>query len=445
MTKDMTEGSPMSLILKFSLPLLAANLLQQVYSLVDAAIVGQTLGADALGAVGATSSVQFLVLGFCMGACVGFGIPVAQKFGAHDLDTMRSYIFHGAVWAVVVALVATAATVIGCHGILYILQTPSDIYQETYNYIIVIFIGIPFTILYNYLASMLRAVGDSRTPFIFVIISSGLNIVLDLVFIINLHLGVVGAAVATVISQAFSAVLCLITILKIFPVLHLSKEDRIWRKDISKVSLSMGIPTGFQMSIIAIGSMVMQSANNSLGTLYVSGFATGTKIKGLALAPFDAFATGTSTFVSQNYGAGNTKRIKLGIRDGMIIGTIYGIGMGLFLIFFGYQFSTLFIGTDEVQVLMESAKYLRCMGYFFCMLGILVVSRTTIQGLGHAGLSVFSGVIEMIARSITAITFVPKFGYDAIVWTDQTAWCTAMIYSTIVLYILVKKMDKERN
>lgn len=292
---------------------------------------------------------------------------------------------------------------------------------------------------------MLRAVGDSRTPFIFVIISSGLNIVLDLVFIINLHLGVVGAAVATVISQAFSAVLCLITILKKFPVLHLSKEDRRWRKDISRVSLSMGIPTGFQMSIIAIGSMVMQSANNSLGTLYVSGFATGTKIKGLALAPFDAFATGTSTFVSQNYGAGNAKRIKIGIRDGIIIGTLYGVGMGLLLIFFGYPFSTLFIGTKEVAVLEESARYLRCMGYFFCMLGVLVVCRTTIQGLGHAGLSVFSGVIEMIARSITAITFVPKFGYDAIVWTDQTAWCTAAVYSTIVLYILVKKMDKERN
>lgn len=442
MTKDMTEGSPMSLILKFSLPLLAANLLQQVYSLVDAAIVGQTMGADALGAVGATSSVQFLVIGFCTGACVGFGIPVAQKFGAHDEKTMRSFIFHGAVWAIVIAIIATMLTTIGCNGILYILQTPDDIYEMTYNYIFIIFVGIPFTILYNFLASMLRAVGDSRTPFLFVILSSGINIVLDLVFIINLHLGVNGAATATVISQAVSGILCLVTILRKFPVLHLSKEDRVWRKDVSGTSIGMGLPTGFQMSIIAIGSMVMQSANNSLGTLYVSGFATGTKIKGLALAPFDAFATGTSTFVSQNYGAGNVKRIKFGIRDGMIIGTLYGIGMGLFLFFGGYSFSTLFIGAEEVTVLEESAKYLRCMGYFFCMLGILVVSRTTIQGLGHAGLSVFSGIIEMIARSVTAIIFVPKFGYSAICWTDQTAWCTAAVYSTITLYILVKKMEK---
>ena len=441
MTRNMVTGSPLRLILSFSLPLLAANLFQQFYNMVDAAIVGRTLGAASLGAVGATSSVQFLVLGFCTGSCVGFGIPIAQKFGAGDLKGMRSVIFHSGILAAAIAVVMTAATVMGCNAILHILQVPQDIYRETYQYIIVIFRGIPFTILYNLLASILRSVGDSRTPFLFVMFSSVLNIFLDVFTIVVLHWGVTGAAVATVFSQGLAGVLCLVTILRRFPVLHLDREDMRWDRDTGVKTALMGIPTGLQYSITAVGSMIMQSANNSLGTLYVSAFAAGMKIKQLALCPFDAFASATATFAGQNYGGGRMDRIREGLKDGLAISVLYGIGIGMVLIFTGRLLSAVFVPASQGDVLDASAEYLRCMGYLFWLLAPLSTQRQVVQSLGFPGLAIFSGVVEMIARGIVATVFVPKFGYDAICWTDQTAWATAAVYITIICMVVLRKVS----
>ena len=317
MTNRMTEGNPLKLILTFALPLLGGNLFQQLYNIADAAIVGKFLGSNALASVGASSSIQFLVLGFCIGICCGFAIPVAQRFGAKDLKEMRSYIFHSYLMTLFFAVFLTAACVICCHGILHLLKTPKNIYGNAYRYLLIIFFGIPFTLLYNLLAGMLRAIGDSRTPFFLLVCSTILNIGLDLLFILVFGWGCAGAAIATISAQGISGILCLLVIIKRFPILNLKKADLVYQGQKMKTLTTMGIPMGLQYSITAIGSMVMQSANNGLGSVYVSGFTAAMRIKQFAMCPFDALATAVSTFVSQNYGAGRFDRIKKGIKQGI--------------------------------------------------------------------------------------------------------------------------------
>lgn len=443
MAKSMTEGKPLKLILQFALPLLLGNIFQQTYNIVDAAIVGRYLGTKALASVGASASVQFLVMGFCIGICCGFGIPIAQRFGAKDYDAMRSFIFHGGFLSVIVAVLLTTLCALLCPQILELLSTPADIYSNAYSYLLVMFLGIPFTILYNLLSSILRAVGDSKTPFLFLVISTVLNILLDLFFIIILKWGCAGAAIATITAQAVSGILCFIYIWKKFSILKLSKKDCKVKGSAIRMMLIMGVPMGLQYSITAIGSMVMQSANNGLGSVYVSGFTAAMRIKQFAMCPFDAIATAVSTFCSQNLGAGKMERIKQGLRQGIATGVAYGAGIGLVVIFFGGILSQLFISKEETEVLAASAQYLRCLGYFFWSLGILNVCRMCVQGLGYSGLAIFSGAIEMVARIVVSLVFVPKYEFDAICFADQSAWVSAVFYIVPVCIYCVRKISKE--
>lgn len=439
MSNSMTQGNPLKVMLQFAFPLLIGNLLQQTYNIIDAAIVGQSLGAQALASVGASTSVQFLVLGFCMGSCTGFGIPVAKYFGAGDLKHMKNIIFNGAVLTAVIAVIITVLCTLLCPWILQVLSVQSDIYANAYSYLMIIFLGLPFTLLYNYLSSILRAVGDSRTPFLFLAFSAVLNIFLDLFFILVAGLGCAGAAFATIAAQAISGILCLIVIIRRMEVLWLSKENRVVRGDSITELLQMGLPTGLQFSITAIGSMVMQSANNGLGGDYVSAFTAGAKLKQFTMCPFDAIATSVSVFCSQNYGAGKIDRIHKGLRQGIAVGVGYGLFAGLILIFAGRPLSMIFVSKDASGVLDASAKYLRCMGYFYWSLGILNVTRMVTQGLGHSGRAFFSGVMEMIARTIVSLGFVETFGYTAICFADQTAWIAACCYiAPTCLYCLKK-------
>ncbi|MGN0484515.1 MAG: MATE family efflux transporter [Lachnospiraceae bacterium] len=440
MTKSMTEGKTFPLILQFALPLLVGNLLQQTYNIIDAAIVGRILGTEALASVGASSSVQFLVIGFCMGICCGFGVPIAQKFGAGNQKEMRNSMFHAMVLTGVFAVILTTGCALLCPQILHLLSTPENIFSGAYQYLLVLFLGIPFTLLYNLLASILRAVGDSKTPFILLAFSTILNIFLDLFCILVLKWGCAGAAIATITAQAVSGILCLVFMWKKIPELRLKKEDLQIQKDGIKTMLWMGIPMGMQYSITAIGSMVMQSANNGLGSIYVSGFTAGMRIKQFVMCPFDAFATAVSVFCGQNLGAGKIDRIKKGIRQGVAMGVIYGLCAGLVLIFAGRTLSMLFVSAKAADVLDASAKYLRCMGFFFWSLGILNICRMTVQGLGFSGRAVFSGVTEMIARIVVSLVFVPLFGYSAICFADQTAWVSACLYIVPTCMSCVKKI-----
>lgn len=448
MTNSMTEGRILPQILKFSIPLLLGNIVQQTYNMVDAMIVGRTLGADALGAVGATSSVQFLVLGLCIGMCVGFGVPVSQRFGAKDYKGMRQYIYNSYILTGISMILITVVTALLCNPILHILRTPASIFKDTYGYLIIIFLGVPATLAYNLLSSILRAVGDSTTPFIFLVISAGLNIFLDLFCILTLGMGVEGAALATITSQAVSAVLCFFYMRKKFDILRVRPEEKGFDGKKAGKLLYMALPMGLQYSITAIGSMVMQSANNALGALYTSAFSVASRIKQMTMCPFDAVASAVSTFVGQNYGSRNPGRIKKGIREGVAVGVIYGVGIGLVLIFCGKPLSMLFLtdsGSKTSRILDASALLLRCNGIFYWLLGILNVVRLAAQALGYSNLAIFSGVIEMVSRTIIALALAPSGGFRVICFTDPTAWFTAATYSSLICIYVVRKITKRLN
>ena len=445
MAKSMVEGRPLKLILQFAFPLLLGNLFQQAYNIIDAAIVGRVLGANALAAVGATSSVQFLILGFCFGCMGGFAIPVAQRFGAKNYESMRRYIYLGGCLTVVLMLILTVSCSLLTNQILHLLHTPEDIYAGAYDYILVLFLGMPFTLGYNFLSSILRAVGDSKMPFIFLVIATVINIALDLYFIIGLGLGCMGAALATIIAQGISAILCLIFIRFRYDMLIPKKEDRHWNGKKVGNLLYIGVPMGLQFSITAIGSMMLQAANNGLGAVYVSAFTASTRIKQFAMSPFDALATGVSTFASQNYGAGKYKRIEAGIKKGVNVGIAYGLFIGAVLFFFGRDLSMIFIEAKEVAVLDSAGYFLRCSSYFWWSLGILNVTRLAIQGLGYSNLAIFSGVMELIARGIVSLIFVPIFAFTAVAFADPIAWLSGALYCGIVCIIIVRRIIREKS
>lgn len=442
-TKDLTVGNPLSLIIKFALPLLGGILFQQAYNIADAAIVGRCLGASALAAVGASSSAQFFTLGFCFGTMTGFAVPVAQRFGARDYEGMRRFVFCAFVLTAATALVMTSLCAFFCDEILAMLRTPQDIYKDSWLYLFILFFGIPFIILYNWLSSLLRAVGDSKTPFAFLVFSTVLNIGLDVLFIVCFGWGVAGAAFATVISQAASSLLCLLFIHAKFEILRLKKEDRVFDKKCAKTLLMIGVPMGLQFSITAIGSMIMQSANNALGTVYVSAFSAASKIKQFAISPFDALASSVSTFASQNYGAHKFDRIKKGVGQGLAAGTLLGAALAAILVLFGRQLSMIFISAQNVDVLDASQKFLFISGFFYLVIPFLNVSRLTVQGLGYSNRAIFSGVIEMVARIVVSFTLVPIMGWTAICFCDQTAWVGATFFIFPYCLYLIGRLQKE--
>ena len=297
MTKSMVEGNAFKQILLFMLPLALGSIFQQAYNLADAAIVGQSLGADALAAVGVSSSVQFLVLGFCTGSAQGFAIPIATAFGAKRENEIKQLFYIGFILLFMIACVVTISCALLTNQILLLLKAPADILSNSYWYLFIIFIGIPFTLLYNYLAAVLRSVGDSKTPFLFLAFSSVLNIGLDFFCILSLHWGVPGAAIATVFSQAVSSILCLLLIHKKFPLLHVTAEAKVWDSEKALHMANMGIPMGLQFSITAVGCMMMQASNNALGSNYVSALAAGQKINNFAMCPFEALGASVSTYI----------------------------------------------------------------------------------------------------------------------------------------------------
>lgn len=440
-TKDMTSGSTMKLILGFAVPLLMGMLFQQVYSLVDTIIVGRFLGVSALAAVGATGSINFLIVGFCQGICNGFALPVAQRFGAKDYDGLRKYVGNSAVLSIIFGGAITLITVITCRPILELMQTPADIIDMSYHYIVVIFAGIPAIILYNILSAYLRSLGDSITPVIFLVLSAGLNIGLDLLFIVTFHWGVFGAAFATVLSQAVSGILCLILIIKKFDILHLAHDD--WRLDwrYSKYLLIMGLPMGLQYSITAIGSVILQASVNTLGSTAVASMTAGSKISMFVVCPFDALGSTMATFGGQNVGAGRLDRLGRGLRSAVILGAIYSALILVVLIFFGRDLILLFVSAKEAAVIAQAKQFLVTNAAFYLMLALVNIVRFLIQGMGFSGFAVFAGVFEMVARALVGLVFVPICGFTAACFASPLAWVFADCFLIPAFFHCRKKLQ----
>ena len=442
MTKDMTTGSPMKLILGFSIPMLMGLLFQQLYNLVDTMIVGKLLGVQALAAVGATGSLNFLIIGFCLGVCSGFSIPVSQKFGAGDYVGLRKYVANGVWLSILFSVVMTALTVIFCKRILRIMQTPDDIFQGAYEYIVIIFIGIPVTYLYNMCSGLIRAVGDSKTPVYFLAIASILNIVLDVVLIVNFNMGVAGAAVATVISQGVSGVFCLLFIIKKFDILKPRKEERAWNGQYAAALCNMGVPMGLQFSITAIGSVILQSAVNTLGSSSVAAMTAGSKIGMLFTCPFDALGSTMATYAGQNTGAGRMDRIGEGIKAGIFMGSVYSIIALILTYLFSNQIALLFVDQAETAIMSDIRMFLIGNGLFYIPLTLVNTIRYLIQGMGFSKFALLAGVFEMVARAVAGFMLVPKFGFIAACLASPLAWIMADLFLVPAYFYAVKKMSK---
>lgn len=426
--KELTFGKPLPLILSFVFPLLMGNMLQQTYSLVDAAIVGKFLGINALASVGASSSVIFLILGFCNGCCGGFSIPVAQKFGARDYHVMRGYVMNSLRLSAYMSVTLAIITSLFCATILRMMATPESIFEGAYRYLLITFIGIPCTFFYNLLSGIIRALGDSKTPFWFLLFSTLLNIMLDLLCIVVLGWGVSGAAIATVVAQGVSAILCYGYMKQKYEVLKSSEQERRFQWHLSKRLLVIGVPMGLQFSITAIGSIMLQSANNALGTACVAAFTAAMRIKMFFLTPLESLGMAMATFAGQNYGAGRPERVWQGVKASLGIMLVYSACMAVVLWAGARTIALLFVEANELEILDKTAQFLHTSVSFFPVLGTLCVLRYTIQGVGYTAFSMFSGVMEMIARILVSLFAVPMFAYTAICFGDPIAWIAADIF-----------------
>lgn len=439
-TKEMTSGASFPLILNFTLPLLLGNLLQQTYSLMDAAIVGKYLGINALASVGASTSVVFLILGFCTGCCSGFSIPVAQKFGARDYVTMRRFISVSLKISGVMSVALAIITSLLCAYILRTMQTPENIFDGAYAYLLITFIGIPSIFFYNLLSGIIRALGDSKTPFWFLLLSSVLNIILDLFCIIVLGWGVAGAAIATVFSQGVSSVLCYIYMNRKYEILKTTPSERRFRSDIARQLLGIGVPMGLQFSITAIGSIMLQSANNALGTACVAAFTAAMRIKMFFMCALDSLGIAMATYSGQNYGAGKPIRIWQGIKSSYVMMLVYVAAINIIIWCFAEKFALLFIDPSETEVIKDTALFLHINLSFFPLLGSLIILRYTIQGAGYTKLAMFSGVSEMIARIMVSLVVVPLFGYLGVCYGDPTAWLFANLFLTPAFIYVYRRL-----
>lgn len=443
-TNDMTVGSPTRDILRFAIPLILGYILQQMYQIIDAVIVGRWIGVGALAAVGASSSVMFLIMGFCNGSCAGFSIPIAQAFGAKDFAKMRCYVGNAIRLGIVFAVVITLMSCALCTRILYLVNTPDEIFQDAWIFLFLQFAAIPFTMAYNLLAGFIRALGNSRQPFYFLIFSAIINILLDIVFILIMGMGVEGAGIATLLSQAFSSMMCLWYIRKHLTILIPQGEERHFNNKRIAILLNNGVPMGLQFSITGIGIIMLQSANNALGTLYVASFTAAMRVKYLFICVFDNIGVAMATYCGQNIGAEKTERIQLGIRSALMITAVYFVLTVIVIYPFADQMMALFVNSGEQDVIKNAAYYMRISNYFYPALGLLTIFRYSIQGLGYSMLSMLSGVMEMIARCGVSIWLVPELAFIGVCFADPTAWMAADLFLIPAYFYLYKKIKRDK-
>lgn len=445
MTNDMTQGSPLKIFIFFSIPLLIGNIFQQLYSMVDTIIVGRFVGVDALAAVGSTGSMFFLVNGMILGLTSGFGVLVSQKFGAKDEAGVKKAVASNITLTLISTFLMTVIALIVKNPLLRMMNTPENIFDNANTYITIIFAGLITQALYNMSAGILRALGDSKTPLYFLIISSILNVILDLVFIINFKMGVSGAAYATNIAQGFSAVLCLTYSYKRFQVLRLKKEDFKVDSHYYTKHLKIGVPMGLQFSVTAVGIIIVQSAINVFGSIVIASYTASSKVLQLVMQPSISFGVTIATYAGQNLGAGRFDRIKNGMKIMNKVSIVTSLIAGVILIFLGKYFVTLFIENPTPEIFSYAQQVFNYSAIFFIPLGFIFVYRNVLQGMGESFVPMMAGVYELVARSIVAFTL-PKFiGFTGICLSDPIAWMAAAVPLMITYYRKMKKIENKNK
>lgn len=440
---DMTTGNPMNIIFNFTLPIFIGNVFQQFYNMADAVIVGKFVGNKALAAVGSTGTIMFLIYGFVVGMTAGFTVLTAQKFGAGDMSAMRRTVAGASFLSLLVGLVLTATFMAFMKPWLTLMHTPEDIFADAYAYIMIISAGILAQMLYNLLASILRALGNSRVPLYFLILSALLNIVLDLVFIIVFHMGAAGAAAATVISQGVSGALCLVYIVKKVPLLHMTREDWKLSGALLGTQIRIGIPMALQYSITAVGTMMVQASLNILGSTLVAAYTTAGKIEQIVTQAYVAMGTTMATYGAQNMGAGNISRIRQGFKASTVIGVVYAVVSAALVMTVGKYMTYLFV-SEDVALIMDSVNtYLVCAGIFFIPLAIVNIYRNGIQGLGYGLLPMMAGVAELAGRGVVAVIAARQKSYLGVCLASPAAWVLAALL-LIGMYYYVVKIDLKK-
>lgn len=445
MSNDLTSGKPMKLIIAFTIPILIGNIVQQFYYVIDSIIVGQYLGVNALAAVGSTGSLTFLVIGWIMGMTGGFAIIIAQRYGANDINGVRHYTATSGYLCVIMAVLMTIGLLWGNGWILTVMDTPKEIYDDTYRFIQVIYFGLTATIAYNMLASVLRALGDSITPLYFLVISSIVNIILDFLFIAGFSMGVEGAGYATVISQALASILCFIYMLKKYPILRLNKEDAYFSLSSIRKLIGMGAPMGLQFSITAIGTMVVQVALNGLGPIYIAAFTACGKIQNIVTQPFPSLGASMATYVGQNTGAGRMDRVKEGVRADLILTLICSAFSVIAVLVFGNTLVRLFVNEDSAMVIEKANVYFFTVAGFYPALGLIFIYRNSLQGLGYGLLPMLGGIFELFARALVIILLAKPFGYLGICFASPVAWVSALIPIIPAYYYRMNKLYGNRH
>lgn len=445
--RDLTKGSPAKLILMFTVPLLIGNVFQQFYNMVDMIIVGQTLGKNALAAVGATGSLTFLIIGFAQGLTAGLAIITAQRYGAKDYRGLKKSFAASVVISLIVTIVLTVLSLVFIHPMLQLMQTPPEIIDQAQTFISIILLGIFASMSFNLLSNVIRALGDSRTPLFFLIIAVIINVVLDLIFIILFGMGVEGAAIATVIAQVSSSVLCLVYIKKKIPLLQLRKKDFSFDKEEIRVHLNAALPMAFQSSIIAIGAIVLQAALNSLGTDVVAAQAAASRIDQFANQPMMSFGIAMATFSAQNYGAKEYGRILKGVKQTLMMSIGFSLVAGATVIFFGHSLMKLFVSSSETRVFELAQTYFNINGSLYWILAILFILRYTLQGLGQSKIPTIAGMMELLMRSFAAIILTGMLGYAGAAAASPLAWAgsvAVLLYSYLRSMKQLKQLDNEQ-
>ncbi|AJA47247.1 putative efflux protein, MATE family [Clostridium pasteurianum DSM 525 = ATCC 6013] len=442
MTRDITTGNPAKIIILFTIPLIIGNLFQQFYSIADTLIVGRILGINALAAVGCTASIMFLIIGFAQGLTAGFSIITAQRFGAKDEQGVRQSYVASIILSLLITVVLTIISVVLARPILNIMNTPKEIIKEAYDFIIIIYWGIITAMMFNLFSNVIRALGDSRTPLIILIITSILNIVLDFVLILHFSLGVSGAAFATTISQGVSAVLCIVYIAKKVPILKLHKEDWHITKEVLLEHLRIGLPMGFQASIIAIGAIIIQFALNDLGALPVAAYTAAQKIDAVAVQPMLCFGITMGTYVAQNYGANNIDRIRIGIRKCNMMSITISIIVGATNILAGSWLIKLFVGNGQNEVVSLAQTYLNVNGVTYFLLAMLFVYRYSLQGLGQSFVPTIAGIMELVMRMFAAIILSKNLEFFGVCLANPLAWIGSCVPLMIAYYVTMKKLNR---
>ena len=443
MTKDMTAGSPVKLIISFAVPMFLGMLFQQFYSMVDTVIVGKYLGVNPLAGVGSTTSLNFMVIGFCMGVCNGFAIPVAQMFGAREESKLRRFVANSAWLCIGFSVVITLIVASACKPILRLMNTPAEIFDYAYLYIVIIFCGIPCTFLYNILAGIIRSLGDSKSPVVFLAISSLLNIALDFISILGLHMSVEGPALATVISQGVSGIICLFYVKRKYPILRASREE--WKPDAKymKRLCFMGIPMGLQYSVTAIGTLVLQAAINGLGAAVVAGVTAAQKINAFIACPVEALGQTMAPYTGQNIGAGRLDRIGKGLRDASLAGFAISALCFLTALLTGRQLCLLFLDAGETEIISYAYQFLLFCTGGYCLLTLVNTVRFTIQGMGFSIFAITSGGMEMFARVLAAVVIAGKIGFTGICLAHPMAWIFADLFLIPAFFYCRRRIEKK--